>query len=530
MKNGQYGIDPEKVAAIRNTIAQPVSEASFANVIWRLGNLYHIVDKHGQRVRFVPNDAQCDFLYWVFVLNWRRATILKARQLGFSTVIGLIGLDHVLFHENSIFNVQSHNDDAAKELLREKIKYPFSQLPEELRLTVDQKNSSANELTFGDFWKVRSRVKIRGGTSQVLHISEWGKVQATDPLRSEEILTGALPTATSPHSYVFNESTFEGGKTGHFYDQIVAAMNVDHNNRTPFDSVFLFYPWYDDKNYAIPCAPGMLRPFAIEYFDNLKAQHGIELSDDQKLWWQKQKEVQGMFMGREFPSTPEEAMDAPVHGAIYADILNQMETEGGHFDVNLYVNPKLPVFSVWDIGWTDYTAIWCVQWDGKQLLWHDYFEDNKQYPEEYIRYLNALPFDHHGIILPHDAATPDRTGAINYISDIRAATNDSIPVRVLPQTKDKWLGINDLRRYLKQSTFHSERCGTGLQRLRKYRVKVNAKDGSKSGVPIHCDGSDAARYVAEAIKHNYLDTVMPSKTLQEMRHEQMKIQPILNDE
>jgi hypothetical protein len=521
-------IDPQRVKEIKERINLPISEETFADPVWRIGNLYQVVNKDGIQVQFVPNDAQCDLLWWVFVDGWTRVTILKARQLGFSTLICLIGMDYVIFHENSTFNIQSHNDDAAKELLREKVKFPFSQLPDELKLTVDTKNSSANELAFSDVWKIKSRVKIRGGTSQVLLLSEWGKVQAKDPTRSEEILTGALPTASSLKALVFNESTFEGSKSGHFYDQVIKSMNVDERNRTPLDSKFLFYPWYDDPTYRIPCYnKEVLSASTIDYFDRLSKEVGVDFDNDQMLWWQDMKASQGMFMGREYPSTPDEAMDAPVAGAIYADKLDKIEAKG-QFRRQLYPNPKTPIWSVWDIGWRDSTAIWCVQWDGKELNWLDYFEDDHAYPHEYMGYLDRLPFDVYGYVLPWDAAQHDRTGTKTYEGDISKLANGK-PVRVLPQCKDKWKGINDLRLLLDQSTVDRTRCAVGMGRLAKYRVKVDLKDGNKGQVPIHCDGSDAARYVAEGIEHNQLDMVIPRIDPREAMMQQSQIQEITND-
>ena len=520
-------IDLNRVNEIYDRIDRPVGEESFADPVWRIGNLYQCINKDGIDVRFKPNAAQADLLWWVFVAGWNRVTILKARQLGFSTLICIIGLDYTLFHENSTFNILSHTDDAAKELFKEKVKFPYSKLPEELRMTVSETNDSANELAFSEVWKIKSRVKVRGGTSQVLHLSEWGKIQAKDPSRSEEVLTGALPTA-GMNALVFNESTFEGGKTGHFYDQIMASMHVDEARRTPKDSKFLFYPWFDDPEYRLPSHPDMIKPFTRDYFTKLSSDLGIEFDDDQMLWWQKEKEQQGMFMGREYPSTPEEAMDAPVQGAIYADVLTKIE-ENGQFVSGIYHNPKVPVWSVWDIGFNDNTAIWCVQWDGRKLTWLDYFEDDHQFPDQYVGYLERLPFPIYGYILPHDAKHADRTGTITYVSELDKLANGK-PVRVLPKCHDKWKGINDLRILLQRSDFDINNTRTGLERLRKYRVKVNLRDGNKGAVPIHCDGSDAARYVAEGIEHGQLDISMPTAQQLYQRYNPQTINEITNDD
>ena len=77
-------LTPETENEIRKHLADP---------IWRVCNLYKIVDKHGNEVRFQPNDAQLQVLTDLYVNNYRRQVILKARQLGFSTLIEIILFD-----------------------------------------------------------------------------------------------------------------------------------------------------------------------------------------------------------------------------------------------------------------------------------------------------------------------------------------------------------------------------------------------------------------------------------------------------
>jgi hypothetical protein len=53
----------------------------------------------------------------------------------------------------------------------------------------------------------------RGGANSFLWVSEWGVIQATDLARSEEILTGALPSVGERVCVV--ETTWKGGRNGH---------------------------------------------------------------------------------------------------------------------------------------------------------------------------------------------------------------------------------------------------------------------------------------------------------------------------
>ncbi len=72
-----------------------VAESQFLDPRWRLSNLYTITDKTGRQVPFRPNEAQLALLDDLHSAN----IILKARQLGFTTLCCLIYLDACLSHQ-----------------------------------------------------------------------------------------------------------------------------------------------------------------------------------------------------------------------------------------------------------------------------------------------------------------------------------------------------------------------------------------------------------------------------------------------
>ena len=67
--------------AMRNTDSSMIETAR--DPLWRLGHLYHIVDKSGLDVVMTPNAAQRK----LYGNMWYRNIVLKARQLGFTTFI-----------------------------------------------------------------------------------------------------------------------------------------------------------------------------------------------------------------------------------------------------------------------------------------------------------------------------------------------------------------------------------------------------------------------------------------------------------
>ena len=76
-------------------------EENLEDPIWRINNLYMIVDRDGNEIPFTPNPPQQKVLEDLFVRGYRRQIILKARQIGFSTLIEIILLDQILFLPSS---------------------------------------------------------------------------------------------------------------------------------------------------------------------------------------------------------------------------------------------------------------------------------------------------------------------------------------------------------------------------------------------------------------------------------------------
>jgi hypothetical protein len=97
-----------------------VRRDQFLDPRWRLSNLYWITDKAGRAVQFAPNSAQLKFLDEVHTLN----LILKARQLGFTTLCCLIYLDACVFTPHTRAGVIAHKLEDAKVIFRDKIKFP----------------------------------------------------------------------------------------------------------------------------------------------------------------------------------------------------------------------------------------------------------------------------------------------------------------------------------------------------------------------------------------------------------------------
>ncbi|TKU59817.1 terminase [Citrobacter sp. wls713] len=280
-----------------------------SNPWWRLNNLYKIQDEKGILVTFRMRPAQRR----LFRNMHNKNTILKARQLGFSTSIDIYLLDQALFTPNLKCGIVAQDKQAAGEIFRTKIAVPFDNLPGWLRacFTVVERRSGANGgfILFGNGSSIGVATSFRSGTVQRLHISEHGKICAKYPAKAKELRTGTL-NAVADECIIFIESTAEG-VGGDYHSICTAAIELEQAGieLTAQDFKFHFYPWYDDPKYQAPVLAGGLRlsKYHQKYFSAVEQRMGITLTDSQKQWYIGKERTQGEEMKQEFPSTPEEA-------------------------------------------------------------------------------------------------------------------------------------------------------------------------------------------------------------------------------
>ncbi len=191
----------------------------FLNPLWRLSNLYTIVNKDGVRVPFTPNTAQLRLLDDLH----GKDIILKARQLGMTTLMCLVSLDECLFLPNWRAAIIAHRLDDAKAIFDTKVKFPYDHLPDQLRERISTVKDSADTLHFSNNSAVSVTTSARSGTLQRLHVSEFGKICAQFPQKAREIISGSFPAAERGHITI--ESTAEG-QDGRFYDMAMAARTI----------------------------------------------------------------------------------------------------------------------------------------------------------------------------------------------------------------------------------------------------------------------------------------------------------------
>jgi len=430
---------------------------------WRISNLYRIVDKNSRAVQFQPNWAQVEFLNGMH----RRNLILKARQLGFTTLCCIIYLDDCLFNDNVEAAVIAHKVDDAKKIFKTKVKFPYDNLPDQIRERSPLKQDSADSLSFANNSSIRVTTSTRSGTVKWLHISEYGKICAQFPDKANEIRSGAFPSAE--RGVITIESTAEG-EGGDFYEKSVEAERLASTGAplTRKDFKFFFFPWWAEPTYAMKRTNVPVSPEDVEYFERIEHEAKTALSAEQRNWWVTEEKQQGGNMKREYPATSKEAFEQAIEGAIFADdiAIAYKHKRIGNFPFD----KSRPVNTFWDLGHNDETAIWLEQDVGGQPTFIGYYENSGEGIEHYIRWLKTWADEHQAVFgkhyLPHDGDrktiwTPEGSMVVMARLGFR-------PI-IVNRHPDKWESIKIGRRKFGSVAFDEAGTKEGLQRLKKYR-------------------------------------------------------------
>lgn len=419
--------------------------------------------------------------------------VLKARQLGITTFFCLFLLDKVLWGENIQAGIIAHTLDDAQNIFRDKLKYAFDQLHPNLRALFKTVGDSAKELAFANGSIIRVGTSLRSSTLQYLHISEFGKICAKSPEKAREIITGSLNTVHTGQN-IYIESTAEG-KEGHFYEMCQQAREDARNPElSPLDFKFFFFPWWKHSEYTIG-VPVNIPTHLEEYFAKLYLD-GIKLTDPQKWWYTQKYKTQQEDMLREYPSLPEEAFQASQQGNWYAVQMKEL-WDTGHI-TNVSYDRALPVYTAWDLGQADFTAIWFFQLTRTgDVNVIDYFQGRDKPLDQLTSILHNKKYTYSTCIWPSDANARDRAG----ITFTHQARNFGWNGIVLEQhgLRD---GINLVRSTVGRCWFDKNKCKEGISSLENYKKTWSSVIGGWTDTPLHDEyshGADAFRYLCAGL-------------------------------
>ena len=180
-----------------------------------------------------------------------------------------------------------------------------------------------------------------------------------------------------------------------------------------------------------------------------------------------------------------------VDGAVFAREMQMADLEERITKVPY--DPSKPVHAVFDLGWSDATAIWFVQWIGMETRLIRYHEDSQRTISEYLAKMQTYGYVYDTLWLPHDAENKTLAAAGRSIDQIVRAAG--YKTKIIPRTPIPD-SINAARTIFRNCWFDRENCADGLQCLRHYRFDVDPDTKAFSKNPVHDEyshGADAFR-------------------------------------
>jgi hypothetical protein len=193
---------------------------------------------------------------------------------------------------------------------------------------------------------------------------------------------------------------------------------------------------------------------------------------------------------------------APNSGSYYGKWLDAAIKEGRVGRV-LY-DPLLPVYTCWDLGMDDCTAIWFFQRSpGGEWRFLEYHEDNGVGLDTHAKLVLGKPYVYGKHYLPHDVEVRELTNQGQsrrmYLKGLGVN-----PIRVVPAANpaDR---ITATRNILPRAWFDAKGCEKGLTLLRAYRRQWNDNMGVWRAEPVH----DGASHSADAIGTGVQGSISP---------------------
>lgn len=217
-----------------------------------------------------------------------------------------------------------------------------------------------------------------------------------------------------------------------------------------------------------------------------------------------------MMSEDEYDQEYECSFAAGMQGAYYAKQIADAEAQRRITAVPW--DPNLPVYTIWDLGVNDSTAIGFVQEDNRlrSYRWIDYLEDNGQGADYYAKALRDKPYVYGFHLLPHDVEVQEWASGLTrkaYLTTIGIK-----PIMVAPKMLIND-GIDAVRRVLPACYFDEVKTEGLYEGLRCYRKEYDADNKVFRNRPLHdwsSNPADMFRYFATGFRTAKPDTRRPT--------------------
>ena len=481
---------------------------------WRMTSweFYKIKNKEWEIVSFVPNKFQ---LYYLKNKHTRNI-ILKARQMGFSTVIQLDYLDDALFNSNFSVGIIAQDRETAGIIRKDKIEVALDNLPDFVKWYREYDKQNSKEITFSNGSSIYVSNSFRWWTLQRLHISEYGKICAKRPAKADEIRTWAIE-AVAQWQEVTIESTAEWNDWD-FFDKCEEYYKMIWKPLAPLDYKFLFFPRWLETTYSYEWVVVTIPQDVEVYFKKLEDEYWVELTQWQKNWYYlKLKQLRDQ-MKREYPSVYKEAFEVAIEWSYLQTEINMMYQDNRLTSVPYDHN--LPVYTSWDIWWAwwwDDMTVRFFQMYWFEIRWIDYREWS-WYSMTYVleNIIDQKPYNYAAHIWPHDMKVHSLMTGKTRIDSAKDLWYDFTLVGSPAGAVSNRIDL--MRKLFPRSWFDHKKCLPWINKLKNYKRKRDDTNGCRTD-QVHKNGSQHAAdwfgYGCQYIDETLLEKISEKKETHE---------------
>lgn len=460
--------------------------------LWRLNNLYTIVNKDGERVPFRMNHSQ-HIVYAASLLH-PRLIILKSRQQGISTFWLIAFLDDALTLPDFNIGLMAQGKSEASTLLK-RVKLAWDTFPSAVKEFFSAKllRDNTEELSFSSGATLFIRTSFRSATLQRLHISEYGKIANATPKRALETKTGTLQ-AIKPGNTTVIESTAEGDNDfKHMWQKAIYAEKRGNYAGKDFKPVFL--SWLDDPDcqsadYEEPSLN------ELKYFKEIEAETKREVQVEQRNFWIAQYREIGDAVYQEYPATPAEAFMKVNNGAYYGVAYHNLLVMRDRIVPSLH-EPMLDTYVAMDLGVNDtFVLLYFQYWESAWRVIDEYTNTGEGLAF-YVDHMNNSGYNIARVFCPHDIRVKELGTGKTRLARLRELGVESITVLPRLPILD---GIERVRAALHHMWIDSK-CTYTMGCLQNYSKEWDDKHAVWKAKPLHdnwSNGADALRYLVTA--------------------------------
>lgn len=217
-----------------------------------------------------------------------------------------------------------------------------------------------------------------------------------------------------------------------------------------------------------------------------------------------------------------------IFGSVFGRYVEQNNV--GYYNYN----EKYPVYTGWDIGYNDRTAIWFFQRIDGNLIFIDYYENHFQPLDHYLNVLidKGYKYDENKMWWPHDGSNHEWAHGF---SRKAIAIEKGWRPQILPRLNEQDQ-ISLVRNALNKCYFDVDKCNLGLNRLKNARYEYVEKYGMFKDSILHDEDSDGAKaFIYSVIGATYKNEEIKylsdeEKRIREFEERERTIENFINEQ